>query len=80
MWWSCRTLKISLGLPTFLLALASNNAFITNYIYSIFSSSVRVNGMIIEDEGAMELGSDHNLIWCVTWPSEAGRLGAPLFP
>jgi len=21
--------------------------------------------MIIEDEGAMELGSDHNLIWCV---------------
>ena len=26
---------------------------------------VNVQRMVIENEGAMELGSDHNLIWCV---------------
>ena len=30
--------------------------------------------MIVEDEGAVELGSDHNLIWCVIEQSKAGKV------
>lgn len=32
--------------------------------YSLFSRCVKVHTLTVEDEGVMELGSDHNLMWC----------------
>ena len=42
--------------------------------YILVSKEVNVHRMIIEDEGAVELGSDHNLIWCVIGQSKAEKV------
>ena len=38
--------------------------------YILVSGEVNLHRMVIENEGAMELGSDHNLIWCLVRQSK----------
>ena len=42
--------------------------------YILVSTEVNVHRMEIEDEGAMELGPDHNLFWCVVRQSKAEKV------
>ena len=42
--------------------------------YILVSRETNVHRMITEDEGAVELGSDHNLIWCVIGQSKAEKV------
>ena len=40
----------------------------------LLSRGVRVQRMVIEDEGETELGSDHNLMWCVVRHEKAEKV------
>ena len=42
--------------------------------YILLSRGVRVQRMVIEDEGETELGSDHNLMWCVVRHEKAEKV------
>ena len=42
--------------------------------YVLVSREVNVHKMVIEDEGAVDLGSDHNLIWCVVGQTKAEKV------
>ena len=42
--------------------------------YVLVSREVNGHRMIVEDEGAVELVSDHNLVWCVIGQSKAEKV------